>query len=49
VDELSDKAQEGILTPAERRDLDEYVRVDHEPAVLQTKARLSLKRTTPSR
>lgn len=44
VDELSAKAREGTLTDAERAELEEYVRVDRELGVLQSKARLSLKR-----
>src|SRR5262249_41993916 len=48
VDELSDKAQKGPLTPQERAELEEYIRVDLELAVLRSKARLSLKRANPS-
>jgi hypothetical protein len=43
VDELSAKARKGTLTPEERAELDEYIRVGNELAVLQSKARLSLK------
>ncbi len=48
VDELSAKAQKGTLTPNEGAELDEYLRVGYELAVLQSKARLSLKRANPS-
>jgi hypothetical protein len=48
VDELSAKAQKGTLTPAERAELEEYIRVGYELAVLQSKARLSLRRANPS-
>jgi len=44
VDELSAKAREGTLSEAERAEMEEYVRVDRELGVLQSKARLSLKR-----
>lgn len=48
VDELSAKAQTGTLTPRERMELEEYIRVDHELAVLRSKARLSLKQAKQS-
>ncbi len=48
VDELSAKAQKGTLTPEERAELDEYIRVDLELTVLRSKARLSLKRANQS-
>jgi hypothetical protein len=48
VDELSAKAQKGTLTPAERAELEEYIRVGYELAILQSKARLSLKRANQS-
>jgi hypothetical protein len=48
VDELSAKAQKGTLTPEERAELDEYIRVDLKLTVLRSKARLSLKRANPS-
>jgi hypothetical protein len=48
VDELSTKAQKGTLTPEERAELEEYIRVNLKLAVLQSKARLSLKRANPS-
>ena len=41
---LSAKAQEGALSPEERAELEEYVRVNAELIVLQSKARVSLKR-----
>jgi len=49
VDELSVKAQKGALTPQEGADLDESIRVAGELAILQSKARLLLKRTKQSR
>jgi AAA domain len=48
VDELSAKARKGKLTPGERAELEEYVRVDLKLTVLRSKARLSLKRANPS-
>ena len=42
VENLSAKAQEGTLTPAERDELEEYVRVGNLLALLQSKARRSL-------
>ena len=44
VEELSTKAQKGTLTAEERTELEEYIRVGNQLAVLQSKARLSLKR-----
>ena len=48
VDELSAKAQKGTLTPEERAELEEYIRMDLKLTVLRSKARLSLKRVNPS-
>jgi hypothetical protein len=48
VDELSAKAQKGTLTAEERAELEEYIRVGCELAVLQSKARLSLRRAKQS-
>jgi hypothetical protein len=48
VEELSTKAQKGTLTAEERAELDEYIRVGNQLAVLQSKARLSLKRANQS-
>jgi hypothetical protein len=48
VDELSATAQKGTLTPEERAELEEYIRVGCELAVLQSKARVSLKRANRS-
>jgi hypothetical protein len=42
ADELSEKARQGILTPEERTEIEEFIRVDHELAVLKSKARMSL-------
>jgi hypothetical protein len=44
VDELSKKAQQGTLTQDEGEDLDDYIRVSDELAIIKAKARLSLKR-----
>jgi hypothetical protein len=48
VDELSAKAQKGTLSPEERAELEEYVRVNTQLTILQSKARLSLKRAKQS-
>lgn len=42
MQELADRNTEGDLSPEERRDLENYVRVGRLLAVLQAKARLSL-------
>jgi hypothetical protein len=47
VDELSAKAQKGTLTADEHAELGEYVRVNTRLAILQSEARLSLKRANP--
>lgn len=44
VDALSQKAREGSLTPAERAELDEFIRVADLLAILQSRARQALKR-----
>jgi hypothetical protein len=44
VEILSAKAQNGSLTPEERAELEEYIRVNNELTILQSKARLSLQR-----
>ena len=41
---LSEKAQEGTLTPAEQEELDEYIRVGTLLSILQSKARRTLRR-----
>jgi len=46
--ELSAKNQEGSLTAQERAELEEYLRADDFLSLLQSKARLSLKRAAPS-
>ena len=48
IDELSAKAQKGTLTPEERAELEEYVRVNTQLTILKSKARLSLERAKPS-
>jgi len=44
VDALSQKARAGLLTPAERAELDEFIRVADLLAILQSRARQALKR-----
>jgi hypothetical protein len=44
VDALSQKAREGSLTPMERAELDEFIRVADLLAILQSRARQALKR-----
>jgi len=41
---LSSKANEGTLNPTERLELEEYIRVGEVLAILQSKARRSLKK-----
>jgi hypothetical protein len=41
---LAGKANKGTLAAAEREELEEYVRVGHQLAMMQSKARQSLKR-----
>jgi hypothetical protein len=48
VDGLSAKAREGTLSPAERTELEEYIRVADLLAMLKSKARLSLKNERPT-
>lgn len=43
---LAAKAQEGMLTPAERDEIESYERVGHLLALLKSKARTSLKATS---
>ena len=43
---LSDKAQEGTLSEAEARELDEFLSADSFLTVLKSKARMSLRRAT---
>src|SRR5437879_5901356 len=45
---LSATAQKGTLTPEERAEPEEYIRVNHEVTLLQSKARLSLERADRS-
>ena len=47
VDALSQKAREGSLTPTERAELDEFIRVADLLAILQSRARQALKRAGP--
>ncbi len=49
MDELSAKARQGTLTAEERVEMDEYLRVGSELAVLQSKARMSLQRAKSPR
>jgi hypothetical protein len=46
--ELSMKAQEGALTENERADLEDLLAANDVLAILQSKARLSLKRRSPA-
>jgi hypothetical protein len=46
VDVLSEKARQGTLTAVEQEELDNYLRVGTFLAILQSKARLCLKRAT---
>jgi hypothetical protein len=48
VDILSQKASEGTLAAAERAELEEYIRVNNELMVLQSKVRASLKESGPA-
>jgi hypothetical protein len=43
VEELSRKAQEGLLSDEERADLEEYLRVNDALTILQSKARQLLR------
>jgi hypothetical protein len=43
MEELAEKARAGALTPAERKDAETYNRVAHLLALLQSKARRSLR------
>ena len=43
-DQLSEKAQQGSLTPSEEQELDESIRVGNLLAIVQSKARQALKR-----
>ena len=47
VEVLSCKAADGTLSAEERAELEEYVRVNNELMILQSKARLSLQKTRP--
>ena len=49
MQQLSEKASEGTLTPDEQEEMDSYERVGHFISILQSKARMSLKRITPDR
>jgi hypothetical protein len=49
MDELSAKARQGNLTAEERAEMEEYLRVGSELAVLQSKARMSLQRAKSPR
>ncbi|REK05426.1 MAG: hypothetical protein DWQ37_23175 [Planctomycetota bacterium] len=43
---LAEKARRGTLTPEEQREADNYERVGHYLAILQSKARIALGRST---
>ena len=42
VDQLSEKARQGALTPAEEQELDEFIHVGNLLAIVQSKARQAL-------
>jgi hypothetical protein len=44
VNQLSEKARQGTLTPAEEQELDDCIHVGHLLAIVQSKARQALKR-----
>ena len=46
--ELSDGAVAGTLTPAEQAELADYVRVGHQLARLQSRARVALRAVAPA-
>ena len=43
---LAEKARQGTLTPDEQREIDNYERVGHYLAILQSKARMALRGST---
>jgi hypothetical protein len=45
--ELAVKAQDGTLTPEERAEYQDYVRVGHLLALIQSKARVALRKAGP--
>jgi hypothetical protein len=45
VAELAEKCNEGVLTPAERREYEAYVRAIDFISIMQAKARLALKKS----
>jgi hypothetical protein len=44
---LADKAKSGLLSPAEEQEIENYERVGHYLAILQSKARVALKSASP--
>jgi hypothetical protein len=44
MEQLNEKAADGTLSPSEQRELDDYVRVGHQLARLQSTARTILRR-----
>ena len=46
--DLSEKARAGTLTQMEQDELDGYINVSHFIALVQSKARISLKKSPPS-
>lgn len=48
VAELAEKCNEGELTPAERREYEQYVMAGHVVAVLKARARIPLAPSDPS-
>ncbi len=43
---LAEKARQGTLTPEEQQEVDNYERVGHYLAILQSKARIALRDST---
>jgi hypothetical protein len=48
MDALAEKARQGTLTPEEAEAVENYQRVGHYLAILQSKARMTLKRISDS-
>lgn len=48
LQDLAETARQGTLTPAEQQAIDNYERVGHYLAILQSKARLALRTSTHS-
>jgi hypothetical protein len=46
MNDLAERNQEGLLSPAEREELGNYVKVGHVIAILQSEARSALRKKT---